>query len=288
MHRFERPGLVEIGPGQGGLAKLTVTTHSSRTEIYLHGAQVTGYQKEGEPPLLFLSQLSRFVPGKAIRGGIPICFPWFGSRPGEVAHGVARIVDWDLADVSVGPAREVTVRMRLPREALPNPWASLNAECIVQVGEALSVELAVSNDAHDGSVEYESCLHSYFAVSNIGEVAVAGLKDTEYVDHTRDEERFVQDTELTQVSAQMDRTYLNSTRPVEIHDSGYGRTVPGGEKRLGVHGAVEPVNTQLLNDLERDEYRRMICVESGNVGPDRLLLPANMTHRLRITLRSGE
>src|SRR4051794_5774685 len=111
MHRFAQPGLVEIGPGHGGLTRLTVTTHASRTEIYLHGAQVTGYQKEGQPPLLFLSQRSQFGPGKAIRGGIPICFPWFGSRPGEVAHGIARIVEWELADVSVGPAREVTVRM---------------------------------------------------------------------------------------------------------------------------------------------------------------------------------
>ena len=90
------PDFVAVVTGNGGLAKIAVTTPFSTAEIYLHGAHVTHFQKRGEPPLLFLSRRSRFAPGKPIRGGVPICFPWFGNREGEPSHGFARITEWQL------------------------------------------------------------------------------------------------------------------------------------------------------------------------------------------------
>src|SRR5271154_4025956 len=94
LQRYEIPGRVKVATGNGGLPKVVVTTNVSTAEIYLHGAHVAGFQKNGEPPLLFLSRLSRFAPGESIRGGVPVCFPWFGSREGDVAHGFARLAEW--------------------------------------------------------------------------------------------------------------------------------------------------------------------------------------------------
>ena len=82
LRRLETPGRVEIVKGHGGLPLVKIHTPWSSAEIYLHGAQVAGFQKNGEPPLIFMSAHSHFAPGKAIRGGVPICFPWFGNRVG--------------------------------------------------------------------------------------------------------------------------------------------------------------------------------------------------------------
>ena len=95
--KFEIPGRIALETGNGGLPKIAVTTGWSTAEIYLHGAQVTGFKKDGEAPLLFLSARSWFAPGKSIRGGVPICYPWFGPRAGETAHGLVRFLAWELA-----------------------------------------------------------------------------------------------------------------------------------------------------------------------------------------------
>lgn len=111
-------GKVTFLDGQGDLPAMEVTTPWSRAEIYFHGAHVTRFQKHGEPPLLFLSQCSRFESGAPIRGGIPIIFPWFGKpadKPGQ--HGFLRNREWELKEV-VSPADgSVMLRLSLPEQS---------------------------------------------------------------------------------------------------------------------------------------------------------------------------
>ena len=121
LRKFEIPGRVTFASGNGGLPKINITTGQSTAEIYLHGAHITGFQKNGEPPLLFMSRLSQFAAGKAIRGGVPVCFPWFGPREGDVTHGFARITEWNLIETAATPDGGVTVRFRLPATAAMPP-----------------------------------------------------------------------------------------------------------------------------------------------------------------------
>ena len=104
LRKFEIPGRVTFANGSGGLPKINITTGRSTAGIYLHGAHIAGFQKNGEPPLLFMSRLSHFAAGKAICGGVPVCFPWFGRREGDVIHGFARNTEWDLIETAA-PAR---------------------------------------------------------------------------------------------------------------------------------------------------------------------------------------
>src|SRR5436305_3758045 len=88
--------------GQNGLKKIVIDDDRVQGEIYLHGAHVTHFQPRGHKPLLFLSKQSRFEPDKAIRGGVPICFPWFGPKANDPAaplHGFARVSEWNLDSV---------------------------------------------------------------------------------------------------------------------------------------------------------------------------------------------
>ena len=112
LRRLEISGRVEIVNGRGGLPLVKITTPWSTAEVYLLGAHVAGFQKNGEPPLLFMSAQSWFENGKPIRGGVPICFPWFGGRDGEPAHGLVRILPWELVEAAAATNGAVTIRLR--------------------------------------------------------------------------------------------------------------------------------------------------------------------------------
>src|ERR1043166_8307581 len=103
LRKHEIPGRLAVVPGNGGLPKLVITTATAAAEIYPHGAHVTAFAKKGEAPLIFMSGKSDFADGKAIRGGVPICYPWFGPREGSVVHGFARITEWELAKTAANP-----------------------------------------------------------------------------------------------------------------------------------------------------------------------------------------
>ena len=117
LRKHEIAQCVTIVKGGGDLPKISVKTGWSTAEVYLLGAHVTGFQKNGEPPLLFMSQSSQFAVGKAIRGGVPIVFPWFGAREGLPNHGFARVTEWKWEGSSAAPDGSVTLRFRLPDSA---------------------------------------------------------------------------------------------------------------------------------------------------------------------------
>src|ERR1700685_1993236 len=157
---------VQIVSGNGGLRKIIVTTKSSRAEIYPHGAHVTGFQKNGEPPLLFMSAKSYFAPGKPIRGGVPVILPWFGNRDGEPSHGFARITEWQLVKTSAAADGAVTLRFALPQIPGRDTWKNLRTEFVVTVSDKLTMELIATNDSCDETLEIENCLHTYFHVGD--------------------------------------------------------------------------------------------------------------------------
>src|SRR6266403_98079 len=135
----ESLGRVAFLDGRGELPMLEISTPWSTAEIYLHGAQVTHFQKRDEPPLLFLSQCSRFAPNEAIRGGIPVILPWFGPREGMAAHGFARVKAWDLKEVVHAPDGSVSLRFKLPEYPEASAFPAFDAEYVVTVSRSLNL-----------------------------------------------------------------------------------------------------------------------------------------------------
>src|SRR5262245_65554156 len=116
--RFAIAGVLKFEAGSGGLVRAAVAGRSAEGHVYLHGAHVTHYRPAGQRPLLFLSERSQFAGGKAIRGGVPVIFPWFGARAGHPEapdHGFARTREWAVE--SVEPASDGTVAVTLALEA---------------------------------------------------------------------------------------------------------------------------------------------------------------------------
>jgi D-hexose-6-phosphate mutarotase len=289
LRKFEIPERVTFARGNGGLAKINITTSRSTAEIYLHGAHVTGFQKNGEPPLLFMSRLSQFATAIPIRGGVPICFPWFGPREGDVMHGFARITEWDLTKTSAMEDGAVTLNFRLPTTPDRAAWRFLRAEFIVTVSDKLAMELIVANDSADKAIEIENCLHTYFHVGDINRVSLAGPQDAPFDDFAAGAggTRKSENDSMLRITKETNRIYHDTPGPMEIIDKKFLRII-----RIGKSGSADtvvwnPWTTQIMSDFDPAEYSRMVCVESGNVKQGKLSLAPGKASTLRVELSSA-
>ena len=289
LRRYEIPGRVVIAPGRGGLPKINVTSKNSTAEIYLNGAHVTGFQKNGEPPLIFTSAKSFFAPGKAIRGGVPICFPWFGGREGGPSHGFARITEWQLVNTSASPAGAVTLQFALPGISGQSPWNSLRTQFVVTVSDTLTMELITANESCDGTLEIENCLHTYFQVGDIGAVSVTGLQGASYIDNAGDGHGALKtDGEpVLRIARETNRLYQDTAVPVEIRDENLKRTIRVEKSGSASTVVWNPWTTQKLpDDFDPAEHKNMVCVESGNVKHNKISLRPGQTSALKVVLHS--
>ena len=289
LKRYEIPGRVSLLEGNGELPKVEAFTDWSTAEIYLQGAQVTDFQKKGEPPILFTSQFSRFAAGPPIRGGIPIVFPWFGSREGEPMHGFARQAAWDLHEAVAVPEGGVTLRFSLPETSESIIWPPFTANYSVTVTDKLVLELIVTNSAADQPFCFEGCFHTYFAVSDISHISILGLQGATYLDKVENFALKNETGDALKITSEIDRVYLDTPGRVEILDPKFGRKI-----YIEKDGCASTViwnpwvgKAQQMPDFGNEEFRQMVCVESGNVAANRVILPPGKSSVMRITIGSA-
>jgi len=289
FQKLALPGRVELVSNPAGLPKIRVTGAFSTAEIYPHGAHVTQFQKNGEPPLLFLSRQSLFAADKAIRGGIPVCFPWFGAREGAVMHGIARLTTWELMETAADPAGRVKLMFRLPPEPLlAAGWPPAHVTLTVSVAEKLTLDLAVRNDTAQDFV-FEDCLHTYFSVGDISQVEIIGLKGVQYLDKVEQFARKLESDEAIKISSEVDRVYLNATGAVAIRDAKWRRIISVAKSGSTSTVVWNPwqAKASAMADFGDDEYGGMVCVESGNVGDSKVALKPGQSAALQVVFSSA-
>jgi len=288
LKRFEIPGRVTVLEGNGELPKIEATTDWSTAEIYLNGAHVTDFQKKGEPPMLFTSQFSRFAHGEPIRGGIPIIFPWFGAREGSPAHGFARLAEWELHEATTIPEGGVSLRFGLPLSAHGATWPPIATYYVVTISDRLTLELIVTNTSPDQPFTFENCLHTYFAVSDISNVSVSGLKGVHYLDKADNFAPKTDNADVIRIASEVDRIYCDTEATIELLDSKLRRKM-----RIEKSGSASTVvwnpwsaKAQQMPDFGNDEYQQMLCIESGNVVKNKVTLAPGKTSVLKIAISS--
>ncbi len=290
LRRHEIAGRVEIATGHGGLQLVKIRTPWSTAEIYPHGAHLTHFQKNGEPPLIFMSAKSDFAPGKPIRGGVPICFPWFGPRGTDVGHGFARLAAWELIKVVASPDGNATVRFALPPIPGRETWKNLRTEFVVTVADSLTMELIATNDACDETLEIENCLHTYFKVGDISAVSLTGLQNAPFDDFAfgANGARRSGDPAALRVAQETNRVYPDNAGTVEIHDAKLQRKITVEKFHSQSTVVWNPWTTQKMPaDWGTDEHLKMVCVESGNVKQNKIPLAPGKTAALKVVLRSA-
>ena len=289
LQKHEIPGRVAIVNGQGGLPKVAVVANSNTAEIYLHGAHVAHFQKNGEPPLLFMSRKSHFASVEPIRGGVPICFPWFGNRDGEASHGFARITEWELVKTAAAPDGAVTLQFALPQIPGRAAWRNLRTEFTVTVAGTLTMELMAANDSCDETLAIENCLHTYFHVGDIKQVSIFGLERVPFDDFALGAGGAPKAAEnaALRITRETNRVYPNHAGVVEIRDEKLRRAIR--VEKSGSNSTVvwNPWTTQQLpDDFDPAEHAQMVCVESGNVKQNKISLAPGQAAALKVVLSS--
>lgn len=273
---------------RNGLDVVEIETAASRAAIALQGAQVLSFVPRGGRDWLWLSERARWAPGAALRGGIPICFPWFGPHPTErafPAHGFARTRAWRLVGVDGAEGHaDAGVRAELAlapddatRALFPHAF---EARLTVTVGETLELVFAVSNPGA-AALAYEVALHSYLAVADVGSVSIEGLAGRPFVDKVAGGEERREGPAPIRIAGEVDRVYDNDG-PVTLRDPGAGRTlrVEGQGAGSTVVWNPAPEKTATLSDMAPDGYRRFVCIESGAIGAHRVTLAPGAQHHL--------
>lgn len=266
---------VEFREGSGGLPKVVVKTDAAEAEIYLQGATVTGFHPRGAEPVIFLSAESLFRADKAIRGGIPICWPWFGPKwddPKAPQHGLVRAKSWDVASVRNVDSRTTELKFQTSIEGA-------SAAYTVIVSDKLHVALE-SRNASSAPMRVEEALHTYLVVGDSRQVGIVGLADVEYVDKVDGGKRKRQDNAPIRFTMETDRVYLGSDTTCVLSDPVLKRKLvvakTGSRSTVIWNPWVD--KAKALADFGDDEWQRMCCIETANAMTDHYILPAGHTH----------
>ena len=284
--RFGIPNRLRIVNGPDHLPCLQITSDLCQGQIYLHGAHVTAWQPAGQKPVIWMSQKSWFEPNKPIRGGVPICFPWFGPHPDNAdlpAHGFARLRSWELTETRQAEGGAIEVMMLLQSSAETRPLWPFDFELRYHVsfGRTLVLELETKNTSRSAMTVGEA-LHTYFAVGDVRQVRVTGCEGKQFIDKVDEKKMKVQDGAIV-FTGETDRVYLGATGENVIEDSAMGRKIT--VKKSGSPNTVvwNPwvAKAKAMADFGDEEWPGMVCVETCHVPPSALELPAGAVHGMR-------
>jgi glucose-6-phosphate 1-epimerase len=286
---FGIAGALEFAETEHGLVKVLVSISGTIGELYLQGAQVTGWSPPGGAPVLFTSPESAFIPARPIRGGVPVIFPWFGPHARLAAapqHGFVRAAPWRLDSIDRQPDR---LNLRLTIDGDGNPFWPARFRLIytVSFGATLGLRLAVQNPGSE-AMTFEEALHCYFAIADIGAVSVMGLGGCRFIDKTDGMRRKGQRAAVLRFSRETDRVYLDAPDRLAIVDPGRRRITIDRE---GAASAVTwnpwAAKAAALGDLGGDLWRRMVCVESGNIADNAVELAGDSEHVMSAEIGVG-
>lgn len=287
------PGIANFHTTPDGLTRLRINTALATAEITLEGAHITQFQPAGAEPVLFLSRSSYFAPGKPIRGGVPICFPWFGGRagrPDSPAHGFARLRKWEVESLAAAESGSVTAVFRLAsdddtRAQWPHDFI---ARLRVEISQQLTMTLAVENTG-DAPLRFEEALHTYFAVSDVREVSVTGLEGAAYLDKTDGLQRKQLGAEPLRIVAETDRVFPATTATCIIDDPDLKRRIIVEKSGSQTTVVWNPwiAKAAAMPDFGDTEWPQMLCIETANTGTDAITLAPGFGHAMSATIRLG-
>ena len=295
---FALPGILHFEDA-GPLQRAQITLPTCTATVYLQGAHLTHWQPAGQAPVLFLSAESEFASGKPIRGGVPICFPWFGprtSQPGPrtggqpgPSHGFARIQEWTLANAALLSGEEPTLHLTFTlgptdlSRSLGFDHFRVAYELIfgTDAGRTLTLRLSVANLALE-PLPFEEALHTYFSIADVRTTPIAGLSSSAYLDKTDSgKQKTTPAGELT-LTATTDRVFPGHTAPVLIHDAGNQRVLTNTKQNSSTTVLWNPWAevSATFSDLPNDAWPGFVCVETANTGADKITLAPNQAHTL--------
>ncbi|TKI70831.1 D-hexose-6-phosphate mutarotase [Sulfurimonas crateris] len=268
-----------------GFVYIEIKNSAAEAKIALQGAHLFHYARVGEEPILWLSEVSDFETGKAIRGGVPICWPWFGFSEDKALpqHGFARTAMWDCVSCSEADEKSSSVILRLThsQESL-KMWPYLfELDLHVTISDKLTMELKTTNlDCNPFSIT--QALHTYFSLSHISDAVIKGLDKKPYLDALtwKDE---VQEGDIT-FNQEVDRVYQEVDREITLYDKNRTLHVRNENSSSVVVWNPWIEKTSRMSAMNKDAYEHMLCIESANAFDDARVVKPQKSHTLKTVI----
>ena len=270
--------------GQGGLTKAVVATPVASGEIYLHGAHVTSWQPAGHAPVLWMSRSSLFQPGKPIRGGVPICFPWFGphaSDPSAPAHGFARTALWEVTEARTTADGVISLSLQTRID-------SFSVRFTVEFGPVLQMTLTTEpGPGSSTGLRFEDALHTYLSVSDVRNVSITGLEQVRYIDKVDGAAEKPATRAAIEFTGETDRVYFTTDSECHLHDPGRTRTIAISKSGSQSTVVWNPwiAKSARMPDFGDHEWPEMVCIETANVGVHAVELAPKSIHSTTVVIQ---
>ncbi len=289
-------GILRFEDTDSGLVFARIATSSAQATLYLQGAHLTHWQPTGDPHVLFTSACSRFLPGEAIRGGVPLVFPWFGPYSGDLPagrrydlHGFARTAPWTLQFAGLcGNDFQLVFSLSPNEQSRALGFDGFRLQYTLGIGRSLKLELAVHNESKE-ALRFEEALHTYFAIDDIERASLSGLAGMPYLDAADGfREKRQAEAEL-RFARPTNSVYLGTDAACALSDEGNKRliVIEKSGSRTTVVWNPGSATADAIPDLGVGDWRKFLCVETANARTDAVVLAPGATHRLaaRITVQ---
>jgi len=293
LARFAIPGQLSFRTGAGGLTYADIDNHGGRATICLQGAHVVSFRpKSQQVPLVWVSDAAKFAAGKSIRGGAPVCWPWFGPHASEAAfpaHGFARTVPWTVVGSRKRNDAKTEITLQLTdsdqtRAQWPHPT---RLTLTVVVGDRLDMHLATTN-LGDKPVQIGEALHTYLQISDVGAVKITGLEGSAFHDKVDNFAKKKQSGAVA-LKGEVDRVYVNTPADCVIEDAGLKRRI-----RIAKTGSQSTIvwtpwteKAEKMGDMGKGKsgegWREMVCVESANAMDNVVTVAPGETHTMTVS-----
>ena len=281
--QFKVPGL-HFEAGQSGLTKAVVATPVASGELYLQGAHVTSWQPAGHAPVLWMSRSSLFQPGKPIRGGVPICFPWFGphaSDPSAPAHGFARTALWEVTEARTTADGVISLSLQTRID-------SFSVRFTVEFGPVLQMTLTTEpGPSSSTGLRFEDALHTYLSVSDVRNVSITGLEQVRYIDKVDGAAEKPATGAAIEFTGETDRVYFTTDSECHLHDPGRNRTIAVSKSGSQSTVVWNPwiAKSARMPDFGDHEWPEMVCIETANVGVHAVELAPQSIHATTVVIQ---
>jgi glucose-6-phosphate 1-epimerase len=291
--QFEIASRLIFKEGKGNLPTIHINNRHASAVICLYGAQLLSYIPKNQQDILWMSEHSLFETGKAIRGGVPVCFPWFGPHATDKTkpqHGFARLQEWNVISTEETADDSVTVILSLHESPFSLELWPYSFKAIAKfiIGHTLEIKLTVTNTGKE-KFEYSDALHTYFNISDITAVNIEGLQNNSYYEgFSMDLKK--QETQLLTFDAETNRRYIDHTGDCIIHDPGYNRKMRSAKTGSKVSVLWNPgeATAKTMTDIHPGGYKTYVCAEPANAyaGIDMILLAPGESHTLSASIHT--
>jgi glucose-6-phosphate 1-epimerase len=283
---FGLPNTLHFADAAPGLPVTEINTPLASARVALQGGQLLAWQPAGQAPVIWTSKAAVYEPGKGVRGGVPVCWPWFGALAGKGAHGFVRTRMWQMRESRLDATGQIVLRLGIQDDATTRAiWdQAFDLELVVTVGQTLTLALITRNTSTTPMLITQA-LHTYFCTGDIAHTTVQGLDACAYLDKVHNSATCLQ-SGAVRFAGETDRIYTDTSADCLINDTAGKRVI-----RVAKQGSTSTVvwnpwseREKAFADMAAGEYQQMLCVETCNAGPDQVTVVPGGAHALVATI----